>query len=295
MIQDNYLMDQDAYYHIKIAEMYKNHGFIYKLPWMIFSIHAQRYVDFHFLFHWLLVPFALIFGNLIWAMKAAIVFYLTTGIFILGFVMDKFNIKYRWIFLLFYILSSPIVLGRMLFGRGIIIFVGIIFLFIYFLHNEKKTALAVISLISVWTYPGFPVLILFFILNQFLKFIYDKKIDFKLILITAAGFIAGLIVHPAFPRQFYGYYLELIRQFIQPAGIESIAEWTSADKGILIAALGLPVTALIFRLMIIKEHSALESSLLIMIILVFFSLTFSIKPLEYLLLLLTVYLALNNW
>ena len=70
LVQGDFLIDADAYFHIKIADLMRSHGFVRRLPWMTYGIHADAYVDFHFLYHVLQVPFVIVTGNLIAAAKA---------------------------------------------------------------------------------------------------------------------------------------------------------------------------------------------------------------------------------
>jgi hypothetical protein len=293
-----YLIDNDIFFHLKIADLYRQKLFLFKLPWEAYSIHADKYVDFHFLFHWLLVPFTFYDKNFLAGRSAAIPFLSTVSVIALYVLLKELKVEHRWLWILFFLLASPIFTGRLLFGRGFIIFLGIIFIFIFFFLRKNDIAVLIVSWIAVWTYPGFPVLAAFAAVYTFSSFVmktgfFDK--DLRCLAFSLCGMAAGITIHPSFPAQFYGYYLELVMQFIRPTDIEPIAEWLPPDPMIVKAGLLIPVIALVFRLSNIGKHSPLESTLLVSVVVIIISMTGSIKTYEYLIPFLTLYLALNVW
>ncbi len=63
------MVDVDAYYHTKMADLIRTEGFKPEFKWLPLTIlNAKDYVDHHFLFHVFLVPFTLV-GNLVLAGK----------------------------------------------------------------------------------------------------------------------------------------------------------------------------------------------------------------------------------
>jgi len=53
----NSLADRDGYFHIKFSQLMRDHGIIYKLPWMQYTIFKDYFRDHHFLQHVLYIPF----------------------------------------------------------------------------------------------------------------------------------------------------------------------------------------------------------------------------------------------
>jgi hypothetical protein len=158
LLQGGHLIDIDMYFHIRLAALLKEQGPVFKLPWMACTIHADHYVDYHCLYHWALVPFTFFFGDLLVAAKAAIIFFCGASVGAFNWLLKKLNASHRWFWVLFFLLASPIFTGRFLFGRAVILFLGIFYLFVYSLVNDKRKLTFAISFIAVWTYQGFPLL-----------------------------------------------------------------------------------------------------------------------------------------
>ncbi|BDA77702.1 hypothetical protein LPTSP3_g06320 [Leptospira kobayashii] len=134
---------------------------------------------------------------------------------------------------LFFTLGSPLFTGRLLFGRGIVLFLGFIFLYLRKHKEKNRIYIFLISFVSVWTYSGFPILLIlsfFFLLGDYLR---TKELSYKPVLYTISGLTLGMILHPSFPNQFEGYFLELIVQAFPPSDTEAIAEWLAPERSLI--------------------------------------------------------------
>ena len=259
------------------------------------AIHADRYVDFHFLIHLLQIPFVLLSGNLVTAAKLSIAFFSGWSIFMLGFLLRALGVRHRWLWVMFFVLCSPIFTGRLLFGRGVTLFIGIFYLHIYSVVTKKHKLNFAISFLAVWAYPGFPVLAAFALFFSLASSIAARRRRLSAFLFCLAGIAAGIVLHPAFPRQFYGFWLEFVVHSLSPAGLEIISEWLPPGRGIILVGLALPGAALVVSLLKGDRRSPLESALLILSVLIVLSLALSLKPFEYLIPVLSLFLALQNW
>jgi len=295
LIQGDYLLDVDAYFHIKISDLMRSQGLVRRLPWMTYSMHADAYVDYHFLYHALQVPFVLLTRNLIAAAKASTVCFSAFTVWSLCFLLKKLRAPYRWFWVLFFLLSSPIFTGRLLFGRGVTLFLGLIFLHLYSIIFRKRWLTGVLSFLAVWTYPGFPILPLLAMLYAVSSLLIVKKREFGALIWTMGGIIAAIVVHPAFPRQFYGFWLELVVHSLGPPGLEPIAEWLPAPRNVIIAGILLPIIALSSVLLSAKRQTPLAACLLVFLILILLSLSVALKPFEYLVPILSLYLGVQGW
>jgi len=52
-----FLPEYDGYYHIKMAQLVCENGFLGAFPWLPLTTFSQRFSDMHLVFHYLLVPF----------------------------------------------------------------------------------------------------------------------------------------------------------------------------------------------------------------------------------------------
>lgn len=295
LFQGEYLPDRDAYFHIKIAELLSKQGWVYNLPWMTESIHSIRYVDYHFLFHWMQVPFVFLFSDLIFAAKISTTVFCGATVAMMIVLLRELEIPHRWFWVLFFIFASPIFTGRLLFGRGVTLFLGMLFLFIYYVHRKKYISLAVLAHLSVWTYPGFPMMGMFVFFYTIANRLHNNKWELRTFLYPVAGFISGFVIHPAFPHQFYGFWLEFGVHSLRPTALASIAEWLPPETSVVWPGIIIPVLFLIVTFLMAEKQRPLQTALLLVIFFLFLSLYSSIKPFEYLIPFLTLFLALQPW
>ncbi|MBL8021358.1 MAG: hypothetical protein JNM27_16930 [Leptospirales bacterium] len=290
--QGDSLPDGDAYFHIKIADLMLQQGFVGKLPWMAESIHASRYVDYHFLFHAFLVPFAFIFSDLILAAKLATAFAGAFSCAMFALLLKRRDVKYRWFWILAYLLISPVFTGRLLFGRGATLFLGLVFLFIDAFELNKRGLAALLMGLSVWLYPGFPVLLMF----VFLRFIsggLQGEWRIRSLVIVSSAALVAFLVHPSFPAQFYGYWLEFVVHTVRPLELEAIGEWLAPDREILILGAGPLALLLLRRILYPVQRLPLSYAALAMALLILFVLPASLKPIEYLIPFALLFLAME--
>ncbi len=277
----DYLMDGDAYYHIRIADLLRSRGWIHDLPWMAASIHAERFVDFHFLFHWLQVPFVLLTPDLLAAARLSAAVFSALGVCTFVLLLRSLGTAHRWFWTLFLALGSPIFAGRWLFGRGGALFIAVLFLFLLSLAEDRPRLTALLSLASVWVYPGFPLLVALALLYDAVRAIRERRPRCAAVVAAVMGSAAGLLLHPAFPRQFGAYWLELGIQWLRPAGLEPIAEWLPGEAEVVLPGAVLPVAALTAAVVARAGRSPLASTLLGASLLLLLALALSLKSLEY--------------
>lgn len=239
--------DADIFYHFAIAKLYLKEGFVSKLPWPELAIQFQEFTDFHFLFHILQIPFVLLPFEETISIKLFILVSISTLLYtIQRYLLSKSPNISPYFIVTFFILGSILFTGRMLFGRGNLLFFCLYFLCLHLWNPKNVYKILVISFVSVWTYSGFPYLLLTAI---FISLLDSKKENLKILSYVTTGMILGMIFHPSFPFQFKGYFIELVLQTMPPKGIEPIAEWLPPTKEILILGFitTFPLLLLCFR------------------------------------------------
>ena len=83
----------DGYYHIKIADIIKQHGFIKEFPWANHTILSDNYADIQILFRILLMPFT--FFGLTLGAKIASILFSTIAFVIFYWFLTENKIKYK--------------------------------------------------------------------------------------------------------------------------------------------------------------------------------------------------------
>ncbi len=254
LFSGSYLPDNDLYYHTAIAKKYLNLDFSRSLTWTEISIQSTAFTDYHFLFHILEIPFLILPFSEFVNLKLFILFCLAFSFFQLSKYLSSLNPEIDSIFAsIFFCLASPLFTGRMLFGRGIILFIGFYFLYLRYLRENKIRNIFIISFFSVWCYAGFPLLAITNILCVFYDYSQNKKINFHALVATFSGLLTGFLFHPSFPNHFSGYYTELILQSLENPEIEPIAEWLPPDRSLIFNGVWFILSWLLLRLSNIRE------------------------------------------
>lgn len=199
----------DSYYHVKITEMMIDGKIVHQeFPWMQFSTLKDHFVDHHFLFHILLIPFVA-FDPIIGAKIAEILFAsLATVAFYLILEKNKIAFSFWWAILLLF--SSTSFLFRMILIRvpalSLFFLIMILFSFYYNFKNIwlKYFMIALFSFFYVWLYGGFIFLIIFAVVFYLSKLIFAKKFEWKEFL-TCFGSIALSILLNPYAKNFYSF------------------------------------------------------------------------------------------
>jgi len=287
-----YLLDRDLYFHMQIANLMLEHGIVDQLPQMASSIFADHFVHFHFAFQALLSALIVLTNHdLIGAAKVSIVLFSSFSAWCLGCFLKGSNVSHRWFWILFFLLASPIFTGRLMFGRGITLFLGLVFLFLKHLRNRNYKAQGIVAFVSVWVYPGFPVLVVAALLFTITEAFEKRRLEWKCLMATTGGVLSAVILHPSFPHQFKGYYVEFFIQFFHGREIEAIAEWLPAARDVMLIAISVPVIFLVGRVVATTSYSSFEKTLLGLVLLSITSLTMAVKPLEYFVPFVTIFAA----
>ncbi len=251
-----FLLDQDGYFHIKVAELWLEQGYLTKLPWMSEAIMADHYVDFHLLFQFLFLPFLFFISDPIVAYKLGTILSFGASTASLIWVLRKLGTKYRWFYFLFFLLGSHLFFLRVLFGRGMILFLGIYFLFVYFHIRKRWLPVFLLSWVVMYIYPSFLVLLA---TSLFLVIGHWREKDLSLSVTAFAclgGVLLGIFLHPSFPYQFKGYWLEVGGRFFHPMNLEETGEWSPPAKVISMSSVLFPVSVLTFLILVGRNFSS---------------------------------------
>lgn len=241
------LLDPDSFYHAKMADFLAQGNLVKDFPWLPFTIFSHSYIDHHFLYHLLLIPFVKIWSPL-WGIKMATVFFATSTIIIFYWFLKRFKIKFPffWTFLL---LTCSVFLTRINLDKVPAAAIPILLLSLYTLFKKKYVGLAIMSFAYVWLYNTWPILlvtVLIYCFSSALKKTLEKtnssywlsivsyglksffaKENICLIFFCLLGIAGGLVLNPYFPQNIYFDWVHIVQiglknyQNILPVG----AEW----------------------------------------------------------------------
>lgn len=200
------IVDPDGYYHIRWARLlWENlpHGHLPRFVWLPLTIlNEHRYVDHHFLFHVLQIPFT--WGtNLVAGAKASAVIYGALAILACYALVLWSRVRYSAFWLLALLACSAPFLFRMSLPRAPAVTVATLALALWLLYTKRYVWYGLLSFALVWMYSLFPlagVLAGAWVVGIFVE---ERRIEWRPVVYSGAGMVAGLLVNPYFPQNIF--------------------------------------------------------------------------------------------
>lgn len=239
--------DFDGYYHIRwSALLWENFSqgkwlpAFNALPLTVLS--PESYADHHFLFHLLQIPF-LWFFEPIMAAKVAAVFYATLAIFSCYWLILRFKVDYPVVWLLGLLTCANPFYYRMNMAKAPPISIIFTVLGAFLLFERRYVWLLPLTFAFVWAYSLYPMLIIGALIWAVIIYWNEDKIEWRPVVYTSAGALAGNIINPYFPNNvtlFVEHAIEKLKvgDYAVPVG----GEWYPYDSKML---LGLCAVALV--------------------------------------------------
>jgi len=191
-------LQQDDYFHLRLTEMMRREGVLHEFPWMKHTIFSERFVDKHFGFHVLLVPFTLADDLKAGGKAATVVMVLALGLAFYGF-LARHGVRYALFWTFFFLFSSKVVMLRLLAVRPIAFSVLLYLLALHWMLRRRPFLLGAVALVFGWAYSAFPVLLGIVILFTITDGLYHRTWDLKPVLAAIAGMGLSIVVNPYFP------------------------------------------------------------------------------------------------
>lgn len=267
--------DPDSFYHAKMAVLIRDQGIVKDFPWLQFTVLKDYYIDHHFLYHVSLIPFVIFLDPLV-GIKLATALFGALFILIFYWFLQKFKIKYAFFYSLFLLISGPFIFRINLAKASSL---SLIFLFFgfYFIARRKLWPLFFLSFFYVWSYGGWPLMLVltsFYILAEiisdfvkkfkkenseiknpgaaikiFVRTLFSRE-NVKLFFTCFGGLLAGLVINPYFPKNLTFYWHQIIKiaviNYQNKIGVG--AEWYPYGFGDLISNASLVFVLLIVSL-----------------------------------------------
>jgi len=229
------LYDPDSYYNIAISNLIKDFGFRYEFKWANFSILNSSFSDRDLLLHIIILPFLYITSDPVLAGKFAII--LLIALFFLAYtsILKKYLPDILVFAFLLLPITSPAFSAYLLQLRSVTLSNILTMLGIYFLLNKKFFYVFVLSFIYPLTHLSFFMLIIFALVCETLRYVFNKQFCKKNILLVILGMAAGCAVHPNFPNNLLAAYLNGIlvpMHLIGGINLNFSGELAALDTGI---------------------------------------------------------------
>ena len=200
------IIDPDGYYHIRWSRiLWENlsHGRLPRFVWLPLTILNEKgYVDHHFLFHLLQIPFT--FGpDLIAGAKAEAVLYGALAMLACYALILWEGLRFRLVWLVMLLACSGPFLFRMSLPRAPAVTIVTIVLALWLLFTRRYWALGVLSFFLVWMYSLFPLVGVLAGAWAVGVFFEEERIEWKPVAIVGVAMIGGLLINPYFPQNLY--------------------------------------------------------------------------------------------
>lgn len=241
------LVGTDGFYHLKTAVLLARTPLADwpgEFPWLPLTVLApNRYVDHHFLFHVLLVPFTWLPG--LAGGKVAAAVFAALAFLAFQFALPRCTAISRIAWSLVYFACSPGFLYRMSMVRAQSLSLAMLFLLVVLLKAGRYRLLGVAAFVYVWMYNAFPLIIVLLVCFVVSEWIVAGKLPGRVVLWTLGGLLAGILVNPYFPENVLFLYHHLVDKF-QPAGyaVKVGTEWYPYDAAAFMTHAGLAAALL---------------------------------------------------
>lgn len=197
----------DGYRHIKQAWLIRTQGIekaVRGFSWLECSILKDHPGDPWFGFHLLLYPFT--FGDLTFGAKLSSVFFVAILFLAFFWLLRRFRVRYALFWTLSLLFVTDYFNGRLLLPRAYILSILFSLIGFYLIFKKKYLWIFIISFLYGLITVEAPLIIFIALAFTVLEGLREKKVDFKPLISTIFGVLAGLVIRPDFPNSFYLIY-----------------------------------------------------------------------------------------
>ncbi|MCB0209462.1 MAG: hypothetical protein KDJ52_09035 [Anaerolineae bacterium] len=218
------LAGNDGYYHIKLAQVMGEVGLRPAFPWLPLTVlNADRYVDHHWLYHVLLIPFT--FGDLRLGAKWASVV-LPSLAFVAGWwLLRGQRVPFAALWALGFLAVSEAFLYRMSMPRAQAASLLFLLLALHCMLAGHERWLLPLGWLYVWLYNAFPLLLVVVGAHVVARWLLAGRLDLKPVLYAGGGLALGLVINPYFPDNLVFIYHHLSPKLTEATATSVGREW----------------------------------------------------------------------
>jgi hypothetical protein len=224
------LAGNDGYYHIRFAYLMRTEGLKPDFPWLPLTIlNSGEFYDHHFLYHVALIPFT--FGDLIIGAKWASIFFASIAFLSVWWLLQGQRVPYAALWALGLLVISAAFLYRMNMPRAQSLSLAILVLGLNFLLHKKYKFLLPLSFIYVWTYDGFPLILILTGVYIVSAWMIDRKLNLLPLYYVVGGVSLGLLINPYFPHNVIFSFRHTLPKLISATSVRVGNEWYPYNTG----------------------------------------------------------------
>ena len=196
--------DYDGYYHVGWSRMLwegiRNGYFppvFTQLP--LTTLNPRDYVDHHFLFHLLQIPFNW-FRDPVLGAKIGTMIFSTLAVVSCYWLLLRYRVRYPFLWLLALLASATPFLFRMSMAKAMSVSVVLLVVGIHFLFERKYRWLGPLAFAFALAYDMWALLCVAAFVWAAVVWWAEGRVEWRPVLWSAAGSLAGFVVNPYFPR-----------------------------------------------------------------------------------------------
>jgi hypothetical protein len=254
----NAILDNDGYYHIRWSRMLREsapHLPPFKaLP--LTTLNEKEYVDHHYLFHVLLIPFT--YGDMRIGAKLAAIAYSSLALLTLFALLVVYRVPYRWLWLAPLVASSEPFLYRMSMTRAPALSIVFMGLGAYFILQRRHIYLTILAFAFVWGYSLFPLILMMAAMYSVCVYLAERRLEFKALAATIIGIIAGLVINPYFPENLKLFSDHLAMKLTSSYSVDVGIEWYPYESWVLVGSSAVAFAIFIFALVVFDFRKRIE-------------------------------------
>ena len=218
------LVGNDGYYHIKIAYLIRTQGFKPVFDYLPLSVlNPDEYVDHHYLFHLLMVPFT--FGDLRIGAKLASTLFPAMAFISIWWMLEKRQVEYPILWSLGLLAISEAFLYRMSMPRAQSLSLFILMISLFAMFEKKRWQLVLLGFVYVWAYNAFPLLIITALAYIAAYWLVNRVLQLQPLLYSTIGVSIGLVINPYFPENLAFIYRHLAPKLADATSVSAGNEW----------------------------------------------------------------------
>jgi len=202
--------DFDGYYHIAWSQQlwrsFRAGHILPQFTWLpLTTLNARDYVDHHFLFHVLQIPFTF-FSDVRTGAKISAWLFASLAVFSCYWLIVRHRIKYPLAWLIALLGCSAPFLFRMNMTKAMSVSLALLVLGIHLLFQRKYLWLLPLAFVFTLTYDMFVLLGLAAAIWTAVIAWSERRFEWRPLAWFAVGFIAGTVINPYFPHNVRLFY-----------------------------------------------------------------------------------------
>ncbi|HYE14233.1 MAG TPA: hypothetical protein VD968_07330 [Pyrinomonadaceae bacterium] len=206
--------DYDAYYHFRWSRMLLDSALAGQFPpsfnaLPLTTLNPRDYVDHHFLFHVLQIPFTL-FDDFQTGAKVGTWLFACLAVFACYWLLVRYRISYPLVWLVAILGSSAPFLYRIHMGKAMSVSIVLLIVGIHLLFRRKYRWLLPLAFVFALTYDMFALLVAASVFWAGVILWSERRLEWKPVALVAAGALLGFVINPYFPHNFQLLYQHLV-------------------------------------------------------------------------------------